>query len=406
MGEIGHIAVLGLGYVGLPTAAILASRKVRVTGVDIDPHTVATINEGRIHIVEPDLDIAVRAAVEQGYLTAQTEVPYADAFVIAVPTPLTDEKKADLRHVKAAAQAIAPQLRSGNIVILESTVPVGTTRQLAEQLADARPDLAIPGDVAVAHCPERVLPGKVLHELIHNDRLIGGLTPACAEQARSLYSLFTAGEMVVTEAATAEMAKLAENSFRDLNIAYANELSLLCDKQGVDVWEVVRLANRHPRVNILQPGPGVGGHCIAVDPWFLADTDPDGSPLIRAARAVNDAKPDWIVAKAMEMIAALPTPVTVACYGLSFKADIDDLRESPALAIARAMAVQHDGPLLIVEPHIDAPPNGLERAELVSLGQAARADLHILLVDHTAFRGARPVSGTILDCRGIWTQAR
>src|SRR5690606_30253527 len=267
------VSIIGLGYIGLPTAAMFASRKVRVIGVDINAEAVATINRGEIHIVEPDLDIAVRAAVTEGYLRATTEPEPADAFLIAVPTPFKgDNHEPDLSYIESAARAVAPVLRPGNLVVLESTSPVGATEQMAEWLAGARPDLSFPqtagedSDIRIAHCPERVLPGKVMQELIHNDRVIGGMTPRCSDAAVALYKRFVEGECVVTNARTAEMAKLTENSFRDVNIAFANELSIICDKLGIDVWELIALANRHPRVNILQPGPGVGGHCIAVDP--------------------------------------------------------------------------------------------------------------------------------------------
>ncbi len=411
------ISVVGLGYIGLPTAAMFASRKTKVIGVDVNARAVDTINRGEIHIVEPDLDIAVHSAVTEGYLRASTQAEVADAFLIAVPTPFRgNDHEPDLSYIEAAARAIAPVLSPGNLVVLESTSPVGATEQLAGWLAEARPDLSFPqaagdaSDIRIAYCPERVLPGKVMQELIHNDRVIGGMTPRCSDAAVALYKLFVEGDCVVTNARTAEMAKLTENSFRDVNIAFANELSVICDKLDINVWELIALANRHPRVNILQPGPGVGGHCIAVDPWFIVSRTPDEAQLIRAAREVNDAKPQWVLRKVQEAVAHLlegnpgksPADVTVACYGLSFKPDIDDLRESPALAIAQALAGAHAGRVLVVEPNVVALPATLERLELVSIQDAATADIQLLLVDHREFRATTQPSGQIIDCRGIW----
>src|SRR5690606_13220307 len=360
------ISIIGLGYIGLPTAAVFASRKLKVIGVDINQQTVDTINRGQIHIVEPDLDMVVHAAVTEGYLRATTTPEPADAFLIAVPTPFKTGAgqgtcpEPDLSHIQAAANAIAPVLAPGNLVILESTSPVGATEQLAQWLAEARPDLTFPqtqgeeSDIRIAHCPERVLPGQVLRELVHNDRVIGGLTPKCSRAACELYSVFLKGECIPTNARTAEMCKLTENSFRDVNIAFANELSMICDKLDINVWELIRLANRHPRVNILQPGPGVGGHCIAVDPWFIVSKTPEEARLIRTAREVNDSKPEWVINKVKQAVAEylMENPdktakdVTIACYGLAFKADIDDLRESPALTITQQIAAEHPGPVL------------------------------------------------------------
>lgn len=293
------ISVIGLGYIGLPTAAVIASRQKKVIGVDVNEHAVDTINCGDIHIVEPELDIVVRAAVTEGYLKATTKPQPADAFLIAVPTPFFSDSegknhKADLSYIEAASKALAPVLKAGDLVVLESTSPVGATEKMAAWLADARPDLTFPqthgesSDIRIAHCPERVLPGHVVRELVENDRVIGGMTPRCSEAAAALYKIFVEGECLVTTARTAEMAKLTENSFRDVNIAFANELSIICEKLGINVWELISLANRHPRVNILQPGAGVGGHCIAVDPWFIVDSCPEEARLIRTAREVND----------------------------------------------------------------------------------------------------------------------
>lgn len=412
-----HICVIGLGYIGLPTATMFASRKIRVTGVDVNRHAVETVNRGAIHIVEPDLDIAVHGAVNQGYLRAALAPVAADVFLIAVPTPFKGEdREPDLSHVEAAARALAPVLQRGNLVILESTSPVGTTEKVAEWLSTARPDLTFPqnrgeaSDIRIAHCPERVLPGRVMQELISNDRVIGGMTRRCAEMAASLYRLFVRGECVIASGPrAAELAKLAENSFRDINIAFANELSVICDRLGMDVWELIRLANRHPRVSILQPGPGVGGHCIAVDPWFIVASAPDDSRLIRTAREVNDDKPRWVLGKVKAAIGAhlaehpgkTAADVAIACYGLAFKPDIDDLRESPALEIARALAQNHAGPILLVEPHVTALPPGLERARLTDMAGAA-ADVHVMLVDHAAFKGTARPAGFTVDVRGVW----
>lgn len=414
-----RISVVGLGYIGLPTAAMFASRKIHVVGLDVDPRTVDTINRGEIHIVEPDLDIAVRSAVSQGYLRATTRPEPAQAYLIAVPTPFVgDDRRPDLRHVRAAALSIAPVLEPGNLVILESTSPVGSTEALSDWLAEARPDLTFPrthgeaSDIRVAHCPERVLPGKVMQELITNDRVIGGMTARCSQAAAQLYRIFVTGECVLaSNPRVAEMSKLTENSFRDVNIAFANELSMICAKLDISVWELISLANRHPRVDILQPGPGVGGHCIAVDPWFIVASTPDQARLIRTAREVNDHKRIHVLEEVRAAIGELvsghressPSQLTLAIYGLTFKPNIDDLRESPALAIARELASGHSGPVLVVEPNIPHLPSGLGAAKLADYDVAAReADVHVLLVDHAVFRGKRVPEGVKIDTRGLW----
>ncbi|MDF2042106.1 MULTISPECIES: UDP-N-acetyl-D-mannosamine dehydrogenase [unclassified Pantoea] len=413
------ISVIGLGYIGLPTAAVFASKGKKVVGVDINARAVETINRGAIHIVEPDLDEVVHAAVTRGDLRATTQPESADAFLIAVPTPFKDEYQPDLRFVKAAAESIAPVLKKGDLVILESTSPVGSTEQMAEWLAAARPDLRFPQhgetpDIFVAYCPERVLPGKVMVELINNDRVIGGMTPACSARASALYRLFLKGECVETNARTAEMCKLTENSFRDVNIAFANELSLICADQGINVWELIALANRHPRVNILQPGPGVGGHCIAVDPWFIVAQNPELARLIRTAREVNDAKPQWVLDQVKTALADCLTQtgkraseVTIACFGLAFKPDIDDLRESPAVGVTQKIAEWHSGKTWVVEPHIEQLAGSLaDNAELVSCEQAlAQADILVMLVDHRAFRAINAADvqqNWIVDTKGVW----
>lgn len=414
-----RISVIGLGYIGLPTAAMFASRKIEVIGVDVNPATVATINRGAIHIVEPDLEMVVQAAVKEGYLRATLSPEPAEAFLIAVPTPFKgDNHDPDLSYIEAAARAIAPVLQPGNLVVLESTSPVGATITMANWLAEARPDLSFPqhigeaSDIRIAHCPERVLPGKVMQELITNDRIIGGMTPRCSRDASLLYKFFVSGDCIIASSPhVAEMAKLTENSFRDVNIAFANELSLICDRLGISVWELISLANRHPRVNILQPGPGVGGHCIAVDPWFIVSKTPELAQLIQTAREVNDGKPEWVMEKVRAAIAAtlLDNPektadeLTIALYGLAFKPDIDDLRESPALAIAQVIALDQPR-LLIIEPNIDKLPEQLASAKLTDLAAAAGADIHVMLVDHREFRETPAPQGQIVDTRGVWTR--
>lgn len=395
------ISMIGLGYIGLPTATLFASRRKKVVGVDINQHAVDTINQGKIHIVEPELDILVHAAVTEGYLRATTQPEQADAFLIAVPTPFTDGHKPDLSYIEAAAKGIAPVLKKGDLVVLESTSPVGATEQMAEWLAAARPDLTFPqqagevADVQVAHCPERVLPGHVVRELVSNDRVIGGMTKKASDMAVALYKTFVEGECIVTNARTAEMCKLTENSFRDVNIAFANELSMICDRLQINVWELIALANRHPRVNILQPGAGVGGHCIAVDPWFIVDTTPEEARIIRTAREVNDHKPEWVLEKVKAAIAdALASKpgctladIKVACLGLAFKPDIDDLRESPAVEITRNIA-RLGCQVLAVEPNIEEMPRELNLSNLSmsTLHNALPdADVVCVLVRHKPF---------------------
>ncbi|MGR5112136.1 UDP-N-acetyl-D-mannosamine dehydrogenase [Vibrio jasicida] len=416
------ISVIGLGYIGLPTAAMFASRKKKVIGIDVNQHAVDTINQGRIHIVEPDLDMIVSAAVSEGYLKASTTPEPADAFLIAVPTPFLPCEEGevpapDLSYIEAASKAIAPVLKKGDLVILESTSPVGATEQMAAWLAESRSDLTFPqthddkADVNVAHCPERVLPGHVVRELVENDRVIGGMSTRCSERSVELYKTFVLGDCVVTNARTAEMAKLTENSSRDVQIAFANELSIICDKLDINVWELIALANRHPRVNILQPGPGVGGHCIAVDPWFIVSKTPEEAQIIHTARKVNDGKPEWVINKVKlaiaEFLQANPDKtareVTVACYGLAFKPDIDDLRESPAMAITQKIAEMHAGRVIAVEPNIDAVPEKLKNVELMDFEVALKeADIQVLLVDHKEFKERAVKTGLVIDTKGIW----
>lgn len=408
-----NVVVMGLGYIGLPTAAIIARTGAHVLGVDVTERVVETINSGRVHIEEVDLDGLVSGVVARGTLRAAMTVEPADVFVIAVPTPFDAAHAPDISYVLGAATTIAPVLKPGDTVILESTSPVGTTEKVRDLLATLRPDLRVPGrtrdqaDIAIAYCPERVLPGRILVELIDNDRVIGGITPRCARKALTFYRRFVRGACVTTTARAAEMTKLTENAFRDVNIAFANELSLIADTMNVDVWEVIRLANRHPRVNILQPGPGVGGHCIAVDPWFLVHAAPDQTPLIRTAREVNDGKTDHVIAQVAAMIAADPT-APVACLGLAFKANIDDFRESPAMKVALAVANRFGDRVRIVEPYASTLPPGFAGtgATLIDVDTAIETcPIMVVLVDHDVFRSI-PLEErgekTVLDTRGIW----
>jgi len=406
------LAVIGLGYIGLPTAAMFASSGVDVTGVDINPRAVAAVNAGTAHIEEGELDELVGRCVELGRLRATHTAPPADNFIIAVPTPVghDPDHSPDVSYVLAAARSIAPVLKNGDLVILESTSPVGTTGMLAALLAELRPDLSFPQDageragVSIAYCPERIIPGQMLRELVENDRIIGGMTPRCSERAVALYQRFVRGTCHVSDDRTAEMVKLTENAFRDVNIAFANELSMVCSDFGIDAWKVIEFANRHPRVNILNPGPGVGGHCIAVDPWFIVASAPDRSRLIRTSREVNDSKTDFVTWQVEEAMSARPE-AKVACLGLTYKPDVDDFRESPAFAIAETLTQRHGGRILATDPHSGAIPDG-KRAGLniVSIDQALRqADIIVLLVGHTAFRGfPKPDGKQVIDTVGYW----
>lgn len=392
------VSVIGLGYIGLPTAAILATHGIEVIGVDVNRHAVDTINQGKIHIVEPDLEAMVHSAVMSRKLKAVLKPEKAEAFIIAVPTPFKEERKPDLSYIEAAMKSIAPVLEEGNLIILESTSPVGTTEKMVGWL----PAL----DLDIAYCPERVLPGHIIREIVGNDRVIGGLTPKSARRAKELYQIFVKGECLITDARTAEMTKLTENAFRDVNIAFANELSLICDELEINVWELIKLANRHPRVNILQPGPGVGGHCIAVDPWFIVDSAPKTSHLIKTARQVNDSKPHHVLAKVQEKIRTMKNP-KVACLGLSFKADIDDIRESPALEIAERLAKEKID-LIVAEPHLDELPKSLQlpNVSAASAEDAIQmADVVLLLVNHRKFASidkALLQGKCIIDTRGVF----
>jgi UDP-N-acetyl-D-mannosaminuronic acid dehydrogenase len=411
----GRVAVIGLGYIGLPTAVALATRGVEVVGVDVNPATVEAVSSGRLPFVEPDLAVGVSGAVSMGRLTASLETPEADVFIIAVPTPFNDDHTADVSYIEKAVAQIAPRLRGGEVVILESTSPPGTSLGMSRQLAELRPDLTMPhasegvADIHIAHCPERVLPGRVMIEMVTNDRVVGGITRCCAEKAASLYRVFAQGEILLTDASSAEMAKLTENAYRDVNIAFANELSLICESLHLDAWEVIKMANRHPRVNILNPGPGVGGHCIAVDPWFIVGAAPELSRLIRTARDVNDHKPHHVAAQVVSKASRFRDP-TIACLGLAFKANIDDMRESPAVDIVEEIARSlPDVEILVAEPYTRELParlSSLPNLKLVAAEKAVEAsDIVALLVDHDQFRAMNRswLAGKVAyDTRGIW----
>jgi UDP-N-acetyl-D-mannosaminuronic acid dehydrogenase len=400
--------VIGLGYIGLPTASIFATKGKKVLGVDVVERVVETINDGRIHIEEPDLDILVRAAVQSGNLRAATKPESADTFIIAVPTPFHHNDQSilpDLSYVKSAVKSIAGVVKPGDLIILESTSPVGTTEKMRDWLLEELPNNKS-DDFHFAHCPERILPGQMLKELVTNDRIAGGLTPEAAERACRLYETFCTAEIFLTDARTAELAKLTENSYRDVNIAFANEMSMICDQLDIDVWELIKLANRHPRVNILNPGPGVGGHCIAVDPWFIVSACPERARLIKTARQVNDSKPNHVFEQVRERAARFRKPI-IACLGLAFKADVDDLRESPALSIAERLANEYGDDLIVCEPHIQKLPRVLEgKAKLEPAEEAIqKADIVVLLVDHRPFKKlSRRILNqrVVIDTRGCW----
>ncbi|HDR1547183.1 TPA: UDP-N-acetyl-D-mannosamine dehydrogenase [Pasteurella multocida] len=421
MTQFNTISVIGLGYIGLPTAAVFAQHHVKVIGIDINEHAVNTINQGKIHIVEPDLEQVVQQCVNKGDLKASLTPEPADAFLIAVPTPFKGNNyEPDLSYIKSACKMISSVLKKGDLIVLESTSPVGTTEKMAIWLSEFRHDLTFPqqlgelSDIRIAHCPERVLPGHVMRELIENDRIIGGMTPKCSQMAVDLYKTFVKGDCIVTNSRTAEMCKLTENAFRDVNIAFANELSIICDKLGINVWELINLANRHPRVNILQPGCGVGGHCIAVDPWFIVNKTPELAKLIHTARLVNDSKPEWVINQVnnavIEALQKNPNKplqdIKIACLGLAFKPDIDDLRESPALKITKQLAAKYPNQITAVEPNIKALPEQLitQNIKYSSLQKALETcDVLVVLVDHKEFKEIQTtsVNATVVDTKGI-----
>jgi len=413
------ISIIGLGYIGLPTAAVFASKNIQVIGIDIDPKIVDTINRGNIHIIEPNLQKMVRSGVKKGFLRATTKIEPADVFIICVPTPLDSDHNADLSYVENASIMISSVLTKNNLVILESTSPVKTTEKVINWMKAKRMDLSFPifgasgnFDINCAYCPERVLPGNIIHELVNNDRIIGGVSQECAPKASDIYNILIEAECFITDSRTAELSKLVENSYRDVNIAFANELSIICDKFDINVWSLIELANRHPRVEILQPGPGVGGHCIAIDPWFIVNSVPNDANLIRTAREVNDSKPSFVLNKLhqiIEEIGADISELSIACLGLSFKADIDDLRESPALEIVSSVSLMNFNKIYLVEPNINKIPKEFvnENIELVELKLALKSsEIVLLLVDHSPFKlidlGLLS-DKKLLDTRGIWS---
>ena len=418
-----HVAFVGLGYIGLPTAVVMANSGLNVTGIDVMSEKVESINRGEVTIVEPGLEEGLKNALTSGRFIASTEMPKADAYILAVPTPFTDSHEVDMRFIYSAAESIAPQLQGDELIILESTSPPRTTERMAQRILELRPDLCADGDdthnsgpaIYFAHCPERILPGKAMEELHTNDRIIGGMTPKATQRAKEIYASFCRGELLETNDRTAEMAKLTENSFRDVNIAFANELSVICDQLDINVWELIELANHHPRVNILQPGPGVGGHCIAVDPWFIVSTAPETANLIRTAREVNDSKPRWVLQKIKAAAERFGDSPTIALLGLAFKPNIDDLRESPALEIAKKLAESFpNAEIHAVEPNISSLPASLTRfgnVTLSPLDQAiSKSEVVVLLVDHHEFANLQPhMSSTtttkaIVDTRGSWSR--
>jgi UDP-N-acetyl-D-mannosaminuronic acid dehydrogenase len=411
----GRLAVIGMGYIGLPTAVALATRGVDVVGVDVNPSIVNAIENGHVPLIEPELAVGVRGAVSMGRLKATTDTPEADGYIIAVPTPFNADHTADLSYVRSAVEQIAPKLHGGEVIVVESTSPPGTTESVSRWMADLRPDLVLPHategipDVFIAHCPERVLPGRIMIEIVTNDRVVGGVSPRCAEKAAAIYRVFSQGEILLTDAGSAEMAKLVENAYRDVNIAFANELSLVCDSLKLDVWEVIKMANRHPRVNILTPGPGVGGHCIAVDPWFIVGVAPEHAKLIKAAREVNDHKPHYVAAQVIKSVNRFREPV-VACLGLTFKANVDDIRESPAREVVSLLAQELPTvDIRVADPYVVELPAELAAMSNVRLQRAteaiADADVVVMLVEHDKFKALSRnlLEGKVVfDTQGVW----
>jgi UDP-N-acetyl-D-mannosaminuronic acid dehydrogenase len=415
-------SIIGLGYIGLPTSVVIARSGMHVTGVDVSAPVVAAVNAGQCPIEEPFLADALAGLVAQGRIRAQSAPTAADVFIIAVPTPFAGGYKPDLSYVEAATRAIAPVLKRGNLVVVESTIPIGATETVARWIEGMRPDLTCARrgstqhpDILVAHCPERVLPGQMLRELVENDRVIGGVCPASGRAGQAFYERFVTGKCLVTDARTAELCKLSENSFRDVNIAFANELSDICEDTGIDVGALIALANHHPRVNILQPGPGVGGHCIAVDPWFIVSALGEKARLIREARWINSGRPRQVVRKILDRVAAGGVR-SIGCFGLSYKPDVDDLRESPAVEVVEYLAQElhltgSSIELRVAEPYVTRLPRSLRdarHATLVETEQALDADLLVMLVDHKQFRKialSRLSGKQIVDTRGIWSRS-
>lgn len=411
-----QVCVIGLGYIGLPTAALLADKGYYVHGVDVNKKAVELINSGEVHIYEPSLDELVKRVVQQGRLKAALTPETSNVFILAVPTPFKENNKPDLSYVEKATKSIIPYLKKGDIVILESTSPVGTTEKIANWILEERTDLSVDetqeNQIYISHCPERVLPGQILKELIENDRIVGGINKISTYKTVEFYKTFVTGKILETNAKTAELSKLTENSFRDVNIAFANELSMICDHLNIDVWELITLANHHPRVNILQPGPGVGGHCIAVDPWFIVDAAPEQAKLIHTARIVNDSKPVNVLEKINQAINSFIDP-TICILGLSFKANIDDLRESPAVEIVQQLSGIYKGKIYVSEPHIDELPKQLKSTSNITLKDSFNAiiesNIVVLLVDHDYFKQIDKEvlkNKYIIDTRGIFSNEK
>lgn len=415
-----RVCVIGLGYIGLPTAAFLADSGFDVTGVDINAEVIDIINNGNTHIVEPKLNELVKKVVESKNLVASTDPASSDVYIIAVPTPFhesngQDSPEPNINFVREAVLNIAPYLKIGDLIVLESTSPIGTTELIRNLLKEIRDDLNFSDDfssspdINIAYCPERVIPGNILFELKNNDRVLGGLTYECSEKAANFYNSFISGKCLTTNSKTAEMTKLVENSSRDVQIAFANELSMICDNLDINVWELISLANHHPRVDILNPGPGVGGHCIAVDPWFLVHADPDNSKIIKQARDTNDSKPNWVIKKINEQILNLQNDnglpqsenINICIYGLTFKPDVDDIRESPAIQIAEEILRIHKGKTFFIEPNLSEVILNNKKYKTLS-DPEDDIDIHIMLVDHKEFKEIKPIDGLIIDTRGIW----
>ena len=411
------ISVIGLGYIGLPTAVIAALKGNRVNGFDINLEVIEKLKNQEIHIEERGLQEAFLEATSTGNLVFSSKLEESDVYIITVPTPTlidpaSDFPGPDLSHVRSAINLICEVLKPGDLIILESTSPVGTTEGLLDYIGELRPDLSLPkpeqefNDISLAYCPERVMPGNIIEELQSNVRIIGGITKNCADAAADVYDTFVRSDCIKTSVRTAEMVKLTENASRDVQIAFANELSLICDENEIDVWELIKLANLHPRVNILNPGPGVGGHCIAVDPWFIVSNSPKNAKIISLARQINDSKPDFIVSKVLTLVSEISKgkdlPVIV-CYGLTFKADIDDIRESPSLKIIEKLSSLYAGELFVVDPHVTSLPSSINNAALIDFEKVPYStDIHLLLVDHEEFLDSKPETGHIIDTRGIW----
>ncbi len=408
-----NLTIIGLGYIGLPTAVLFAEAGLRVYGYDVNPKIIDSVNKGIPHFSEPELDVLLKKNCDNGLFSAAQTITPSDYYIIAVPTPIRDDKTPDLSYVIQAIENIAPILKENDLVIIESTVPVGACETMAHLIYKLRPDLRPAGvfddkvNIYVAHCPERVLPGKIIHELVHNDRIIGGITRRCTQKAIDLYQFAIKGECHGTYANIAETVKLTENAFRDVNIAFANELSVMCDKAGVNVRDVIRFANKHPRVNILSPGPGVGGHCIAVDPWFLIAGDPENARLMRTAREVNDAKPHHIVKKILETASRIKNPV-IHCLGLTYKADVDDVRESPSIEIVQHLIHEKCGDLLVSDPLLHELPVMLHADNVTFVDFEAgikKADIIVLLTDHSVFKNIdrmQIMQKIVIDTRGLW----